>query len=400
MAMIKWIITTAEKYAGLLTKDTNALYFLQDTQEIYKGETSFTQPTIMVADFPDKGALGRVYINQTTLEGKVWAGSSWKTVIQPVAQSMTGAGGETTPVSGDAVKEYVAKELSTAITGKFVDGITYDKENKQLKYNIGESENTVDIGGFVTDASYSGETGVLTFTVQGGEAIELNLPKENFVKSGSYDAKEKDLVLILQDDTEIRIPADDLIDSSEFTSTETVEMTTSKEDGLVRANVKISNEGGNTLVKKGDGLYVAAVDISNKLDKVATAKEGEIIVAQADGTVAVSGYKAGTAELDGAPNATTLATEAAVDSIRTALINQLGNKLDKSAISTSIGTSTGSSDDKVASERAVAVAIEAVKAEVIAKTDITNTISADSNSADKVVSEQAVVAAMSWITLA
>ena len=399
MAMIKWIITTAEKYAGLLVKDANALYFLQDTQEIYKGETSFTQPTVMVATFPGKGALGKVYINQTTLEGKVWTGTAWKTIIQPVAQTMTGAGGETTPVSGDAVKAYVAQQLTNAITGTFVEGITYDKTTKQLKYTKGEQETTVGIEGFVTGASYAGDTGVLTFTVQGGEAISLNLPKENFVKSGSYDAVEKDLVLVLQDNTEVRIPADDLIDSSEFASTETVEMVTGPEDGLVRANVKVSAEKGNTLVKKADGLYVAAVDVSNKLDKVATAKEGEIIIAQADGTVAVSGVKAGNATLNAAPNATTLATEAAVDAIRTALENSIGTKIDKTAISISIGAAASSSDNKVASEKAVATALEAVKAETVAKTAITNVISVDSNSADKVVSEQAVVAAMSWATL-
>lgn len=399
MAMIKWIITTAEKYAGLLVKDSNALYFLSDTQEIYKGETSFTQPTTMVVDFPAKGALGRVYIKQTTLEGKVWTGTEWKTVIQPVAQSMTGAGGETTPVSGDAVKAYVASQLSTAISNKFVEGITYDKATKQLKYTKGEAQTAVDITGFVTGASYAGETGILTFTVQGGENVTVNLPKENFVKSGSYDPVEKDLILILQDNTEIRIPADDLIDTSEFKSSETVNMTVG-EDGFVKAEVKISAESGNTLVKKTDGLYVAAADVSNKLDKVAASKAGEIIIAKADGTVAVSGVKAGAATLASAPNATTLATEAAVNAIKTALESSIGTKVAKTDISTAIGASATSSDAKVASERAVAVAIENVKAETVAKSAIVTSLNADAASADKVASEQAVVAAMSWTVLA
>lgn len=399
MAMIKWIITTAEKYAGLLVKDTNALYFLQDTQEIYKGETSFTQPTIMVADFPAKGALGRVYINQTTLEGKVWTGAEWKTVIQPVAQSMTGLGGETTPVSGDAVKAYVTEQLTHAITGKYVEGITYDKDSKNLKYTIGEEETEVAIEGFVTGASYAGDTGILTFKVQGGEDLTVNLPKENFVKSGSYDPITKDLILVLQDDSEVRIPAGDLIDTSEFKSTDTVEMKTD-ETGHVVANVKVSAEGGNTLEKRADGLYVATVDISNKLDKVATAKENEIIIAQADGTIATSGVKAGNATLNVAPDANTLATEAAVNAIKTALEAQIGTKIDKSALTTTIGAAVSASDDKVTSEKAVATALEALEARTVAKTAMTDVISIDSNSSDKVVTEKAVVAAMSWATLA
>ena len=398
MAMIKWIITTAEKYAGLLVKDSNALYFLSDTQEIYKGETSFTQPTTMVASFPTKGALGRVYINQNTLEGKVWTGTEWKTVIQPVAQSMTGAGGETTPVSGDAVKTYVAQQLTTAISNKFVEGITYDKATKQLKYTKGEAETVVDIGGFVTGASYAGDTGILTFTVQGGENVSVNLPKENFVKSGSYDPVAKDLILVLQDNTEIKIPAGDLIDTSEFKSSETVDMSVG-EDGFVKAEVKISAESGNTLVKKADGLYVAAADVSNKLDKVAASKAGEIVIAKADGTVEVSGVKAGAATLGAAPNATTLATEAAVNAIKTALESSIATKVAKTDISTAIGASATSSDAKVASERAVAVAIENVKAETVAKSAIVTALNADGASADKVASEQAVVAAMSWTVL-
>lgn len=399
MAMIKWVITTSTAYAGLELKDANALYFLQDTQEIYKGETSFTQSIVMVEDrFPAKGAQGKIYIHGTTLEGKVWNGSAWKTVIQPVATSLSDSATENKAVSGEAVKAYVTEKLTTAITGKFVDGITYDKATKELSYTKNGAATKVGIEGFVTGASYDGGSGKLSFTVQGGEAIDINLPKDNFVKSGLYNKVSKEIVLTLVDGSEVKIPAGDLVDINEFQSTETVELTSSPE-GVVSANVKISATGGNQITKNADGLFVAATDISGKLDKVTAAKAGEIIIANADGTVKVSGKKAGGATLAESPNENTLASEAAVSAIKTALESSINAKFDKSNIVTTVSAVASASDTKVASERAVANAIEAINNSKLDKSSVTATISESSNSASKVASESAVVAALSWVVL-
>lgn len=397
MAMIKWIVTNSTAYAGLLEKDSNALYFLQDTQEIYKGATSFTQAVMMVPSFPEKGAQGKVYMNSTTLEGKVWTGSEWKTIIEQVAKSLTDEVVENKAVSGEAIKTYVTTKLTEAVTDKFVEGISYNKESKQLTYMIGEAENTVAIDGFVTGASYQGDTGVLSFTVQGGQTIDINLPKENFVQNGSYDAETQEIVLSLVDGSEVRIPAGDLVDVYTFSSTNTIEMI--EVEGAVTANVKVSSELGNQLQAKADGLFVAPTDISGKLDKVTGDRADEIIVANADGTVKVSGLKAGLETLSMAPDANTLATEAAVAAIRTTLEASIATKVAKSDIATSISSVGLASDDKVASERAVAQAIEKLTNEKVSTSDVITEVTAESNSTSKVVSEAAVVAAMSWVTL-
>lgn len=397
MAMIKWIVTNSTAYAGLTEKDNNALYFLQDTQEIYKGATSFTQSVMMVETFPEKGAQGKVYMHSTTLEGKVWTGSGWRTIIEQVATSLSDSAVENKAVSGEAIKTYVTQKVTEAVTDKFVEGITYSKDTKQLTYTIGEAENTVAIEGFVTGASYAGETGVLSFTVQGGETISINLPKDNFVKSGKYDNKTQEIVLTLVDGSEVKIPAGDLVDVYLFESTDTIEMI--ETDGTVKANVKVSSEVGNQLVAKANGLYVAATDVSGKLDKVELSKEDEIIVANADGTVKTSGTKVGAATLAETPNANTLATEAAVAAIKTALETNIGTKVNKSDIATTISAVASASDSKVASEKAVAQAIETLNTNKVNTSDVITTIDTESNSATKVVSEAAVVAAMSWVTL-
>lgn len=397
MAMIKWIVTNSTAYAGLTQKDNNALYFLQDTQEIYKGATSFTQSVMMVENFPEKGAQGKVYMHTTTLEGKVWTGSAWRTIIEQVATSLADGTVENKAVSGEAIKTYVTQKVTEAVTNKFVEGITYNKENKQLTYTVGEAQNTVAIEGFVTGASYAGETGILSFAVQGGETISINLPKENFVQSGAYNNDTQEIVLTLVDGSEVKIPAGDLVDVYLFESTNTIEMT--ETDGTVKANVKLSSEAGNQLVAKDGGLYVAATDISGKLDKVELSKENEIIVANTDGTVKASGLKAGSATLADVANATTLATEAAVAAIKTALQANIDTKIAKSDIATTISTVATASETKVASEKAVAQAIETLNASKVNTTDVVTTIDVDSNSSTKVASEAAVVAAMSWVTL-
>lgn len=397
MAMIKWIITNSTAYAGLSEKDNNALYFLQDTQEIYKGATSFTQSVMMVENFPAKGAQGKVYMHATTLEGKVWTGSAWRTIIEQVAKTLTDETVENKAVSGEAIKTYVTQKVTEAVADKFVEGITYNKENKQLTYTVGEAENTVAIDGFVTNASYAGDTGILSFAVQGGETININLPKDNFVQSGEYDNDTQEIVLTLVDGSEVKIPAGDLVDVYTFESTNTIEMI--ETEGTVKANVKVSSEAGNQLVAKDNGLYVAATDVSGKLDKVTGERADEIIVAKADGTVKVSGLKAGSGTLSETSDANTLATEAAVAAIRTALESSIATKVAKSDIAITISSVASASDTKVASEKAVAQAIETLNNSKVNTTDVVATIDVESNSSTKVASEAAVVAAMSWTTL-
>lgn len=397
MSMIKWVVTTSAIYQTLQPKENNALYFLSDTQEIFKGDKSFTQATQLVDTFPTNPAQGRIYIDQTTLEGKVWANGTWKTVIEPVAKTLNDQTTEEKAVSGEAIKRYVTEKVTDAVTNKFVDGITYDKETKALTYKKGTISTTVGIEGFVTGVTH--DAGVLSFTVQGSESpIEINLPKDNFVKSGSYDKTSKKIILILANDDRVEIPAGDLIDDTEFGNTKTVNLNVSKE-GMVTADVRVSNEGENKLVVKNDGLYVAPTDLSGKLDKVEKNKANEIIVADANGSVRTSGLKAGRDTLGQDPTADTLATEAAVAAIRTTLQQAIDTKFDKVNISKSVPVVGEASDDRVASEKAVATAINELKNDKIDKTNISTSITDKTVSENKVVSEKAVVAALSWVEL-
>lgn len=397
MSMIKWVVTNSAAYQKLGKKENNALYFLQDTQEIYKGELSFTQSVVMVNEFGTKGAQGKIYIHNTTLEGRVWVNNDWKTVIEPIATQITDNTPEKKAVSGDAVKAYVQQKIRENVTGKFVEGIEYNKSTKEISYTKNGQTNKLEIGGFVTDVRYSNESGDLSFAVQGGEEIKINIPKHNFVTSGSYDKEKNEIVLVLSNGTNVVIPAADLVDINDYESTDTVEIEV--DGGKVSANVIVSNAEGNILQSTDAGLYVAPTDLSNVLNKVDKNKTDEIIIADAEGGVKTSGKKVGGSNLAASPDVNTLATEAAVAAIKATLQQSIDKKFNKEDIVTSIGTVESALDTKVASERAVAVAINKLTTNKIDKTSITEEIPQGIGAVDKVVSERAVISALSWVEI-
>lgn len=79
MAKVLFYTATASQYAALTSKNENALYFITDTGELYKGETRFTFPVKQVASFPATGEAGIVYVNASG-EAKIWAGSAYITI--------------------------------------------------------------------------------------------------------------------------------------------------------------------------------------------------------------------------------------------------------------------------------------------------------------------------------
>lgn len=76
MAKVLFYATTTQLFNSLNIKDENALYFLTDTGEIYKGSTRFSFPVKQVTDFPATGESGMIYVSSAG-EAKIWAGISY-----------------------------------------------------------------------------------------------------------------------------------------------------------------------------------------------------------------------------------------------------------------------------------------------------------------------------------
>lgn len=396
--LVKWAITTAKAYAALKTKDNNTLYFLQDTGEIYRGTVSFSDSVKFVADFPATGALGKVYIHNTTLEGKVYTGTDggWKTIIHPIANTIEAQGA--TPVSGKAVHSFVTGEFTAKLAELYKD-VAYNKATKELTLTAqGGTSKKVAIEGFVTGAKFDGESGNLTLSVQGGEAVVINLPKENFVTDGRYDNESKKIILTLHTGGTVEIPAGDLVDIYTGKASQTANVTVSGSNEI-SVDVTVSKDVGNALTTKANGLFV---DVSGKADKVAGEHADELLTATTDGAMQLSGKKVGVETLT-TKDANTLATEAAVEAIRAALDTKVEEKVAKTDIATTIGDSASALDTKVASQKAVATLGETLQASIdtkASKTDVVATLNVTAASAEKMASEKAVVDALTWTVVA
>lgn len=292
--MIQWhIVTSAEFKAGI--KVAEDLYFLKDSHEIYRGDVPFTESVVMYnGTLPTEAiALNRLYIDSTTLEGKIHDGTQWKQVIKPVVDSITADG--TDPVSAKAVASYVAAEIAKVAASKdTVSVLSWDAAEHLLTATMADGTTTQEItfDGLGVSLSYVADTGALQLLDASGNKIgdAINLPQEQFVKSGEYDAVNKKIILYFDAEktNKVEIDATGLVDVYTGSDTSSASVAVGS-DNVITATVKISAESGNALVLKADGLYVTPTDLSDYMTKVPDATEGHLVTLDASGQVVDSG---------------------------------------------------------------------------------------------------------------
>ena len=117
--MLKLYSGTQAQYTAA-TKDTEALYFITDTQKLYKGSTDFSSAARVVASMPASPAKDIVYFDQSDSKVKVFDGSSTHVIALP-ASALVGSGSTDNTVATskavyDAVKD-LAPLASPALTG-------------------------------------------------------------------------------------------------------------------------------------------------------------------------------------------------------------------------------------------------------------------------------------------
>ena len=295
MAMMNWhIVPTKAEFLAGSPVETN-LYFIADTHEIYRGSESFTQPIVMyTGELPTQAiAVNHLYINSTTLKGDVYNGTSWTTVLKPLATTVEEDGDS--PVTGSAVATYVAAEIAKITgTGGIVTNITWDDVNQILDVYKGEGKESITFDGLGVSLQYTSSTGILQLLDTSGNPIgdQVNLGVEKFVTSGEYDADRKVIILYFNAAKTdfIEIPVGELVDTYTVANTKTVSMNMSSNQ--ITANVRISVTGGNALVANEDGLYVQVPDISSKMDKVSGATAGNLVKLDSNGQVVDAGVSA------------------------------------------------------------------------------------------------------------
>lgn len=188
------------------------------------------------------------------------------------------------------------------------------------------------IGGMAHDVTYENLT--LTIPMKAADGTEgtplvVNIPKDNFVRSGSYDANTKEIVLVVDDDTavegytEVRIPAAALVDvyTADNTGLGGVEMAVSSDNKIsgkilvdTTSILSVNTEGKLTI--DTTAIYQAIADAKSELEgKITAAQEAlqgnidaldekvDALYTPAEGETAASGTIATElARIDGAHN--------------------------------------------------------------------------------------------------
>lgn len=108
MAKVLFYTATAEKFAALEAKNENALYFITDTGELYKGAVRYTFPVQQVTEFPESGDSGVLYVNTDTKEIKLWNGNEWVDALPPTITDIHGVVTDTQIPTAKAVQDYVS----------------------------------------------------------------------------------------------------------------------------------------------------------------------------------------------------------------------------------------------------------------------------------------------------
>ena len=409
--MLNWYFITSAQYKAAKTKDSESLYFLSDTKEIYRGEDPFTQSVIFyTGDLPATPAVGQLYIDSATLEGKTYTGTEWKTVIKPVTDTVTVDGDK--PVSGKAVAAYVADALKTASAeakAAFKDA-SYSKVTNKFTFtkNDGTSQE-VEIDNLPVDLTFNKNTesgtGLLQMKDKAGNVIGtgVNLDLERFVKGGEYNAATKKITLYFDDakTDKVEIDAASLVDIYTGASTSTADVTVSK-DNKISVAVKASATEGNLVQVKEDGIYVAPVDQSAKMDRDTDAVENNLAKFDKNGNAVDGGVKAGGATLAAEPNSSTLATEAAVAAVKSGLETKIGEeatraKGEEGKLDTAVKAAKAAADaaQKAADDEAIRAKAAEGKLDTAVKAAQK---AADDEATRATAKENEIVAALTWKT--
>ena len=276
------------------------------------GNVEFTYHDLLIKDGNDvirKGAMtqsGNTGSVEYAVDPSVY-GSEYESVDPSLTESILSKLGE-----NSADIKLLSLKFNNYYTIEEVDGLildtqefTYDRdtidnkdaavlqEAKDYTYSqveidnkdtaIMNKANNLEDANMLKDVVYNNVNGVLTFTRYDDTLREIDLPLELIVTSGYYDEVANELVLVLANSSEIRIPVDNLLTD------------------LDAHNIRFNGSGTNYLVNKNDvesavkeldtqvkganddiALRVKTSDIVNNLnstdtDKPLSANQGKVL---------------------------------------------------------------------------------------------------------------------------
>lgn len=373
MANVKFYAGTLAKYQALQTKDANTLYFIEDAGKIYKGGTDVTSDTAVVTAVPAALVEGKVNFVKVTANGKtmydVYVGDASNKPVKAIPGAVDDKtafanadtfGGYTATVNAvkgfveDAIAQTTANANKALISGSFANGkLTFKAADASV------ADTNIDLTGVAHNITWDKETFRLTVNNYGdAQPLQIDIPKDFFLQDGKFEPEHQftpatgdpytspAIVLtvnIQNGDTttakEIAIPVKDLVDTYTVGSTDTVTLTMDAQHNItaaVKFQTAVTTKTEKLLVKTANGLAAGPVSIAD-LESTMNAKDtaikdgieaklpgagdaGKVIISTATGETR-STMVLGGAVLATTPNATTLATEKAVNDQINAAVN-------------------------------------------------------------------------------
>ena len=351
--------TTQDTYDKLERKDESTLYFTADTKRIYKGNSDVTSSVYASDSIPAVGAAvkGKLYIDTTTfeckitLDGKTWIVTS-PGYLTDGAEWASADSGKLATIG--LIKKGIKAAIDAAKTG-LVHDVTYDASTLTLTIPVnGKEDVVVNIpkDKFVTAGKYyenypeenPTHHKVIVLTIDNQDEPVI-IPAEALVNIYVPENDGKDVTVAISDDYKISatVKLDPDANNAITSSTSGIKVDISgkldkltgadiaskvviaKEDGTIEtstADINTSNEDLRTDADTSSiptvGGVIATVNAiktevnDTNIAKIADGKENNIVAVATNGTVKDSGKSVGLSELAAAPNANTLATEAAV----------------------------------------------------------------------------------------
>lgn len=269
MANVNFSYGSKANYDKLTPKDSNTLYFITDTRQIFKGTDEYTKSCKMVSALPASGQIqGVIYFRMTDYTMHVWNGTEFVQLNKTIATQIPASNATDNDVpTTKAVADYVNAKIEAVegIKGKFVTDVTYTPTDGALSVAKGDVPVKTTLTGVVHTPTYDAETRTIKLPVFGGDELVINLGKDLVVKTGTYNSKTREIELTITTGEVVKIPVGALIDIYVGVATSTAEVSVSS-DNKVSVNVRVSTKGNNSITIEEDGLYVAVPDAYTKAE--------------------------------------------------------------------------------------------------------------------------------------
>lgn len=141
MSQVKFVAATLAGYQGLTNKDANTLYFVEEEQRIYKGDTPYSGGIYeKVNALPEQGKINTLYIVGDKGDNVAyWDGTKYITVVKPITVAedlsaltkrvttaegnISAADGKLTVIQGEGEGSIKKADAAQAAAKKYADGL-------------------------------------------------------------------------------------------------------------------------------------------------------------------------------------------------------------------------------------------------------------------------------------